>query len=57
VKIIIPSYENHRSEVIAIDDSGLMTIKKSFEFGMADRDRIGTKVERRWTSNKESNSV
>jgi len=46
--------------LIAIDDSELMTIKKSSRFGtadrdelgMADRDRIGTKVERRWTSNK-----
>jgi hypothetical protein len=46
--------------VIAIVDSGRMTIKKSSEFGTADRDELGigdrdpagTKTGRRWTSNK-----
>jgi len=46
--------------VSAIGDSELMTIKKSFEFGIADRvnvgmddrEAVGTSPERRWTQSK-----
>jgi hypothetical protein len=46
--------------VIAIGNSELMTIRKAFQFGTADRDefgiddrdRLGMSAGRRWTSNK-----